>query len=116
VVREARAPFQESLPSSDRNAHDVVCDRIESRRQRQSVQQLLAGLGARDRDIVRRRLMVDPPETLEAIGRRYGISRERVRQLEQRALERMRRRLGPPGDTAQSRPMRLQAQVPVAAE
>ena len=84
------ASFQESLPSPDRDTHDLVCDRIEGRRQRQSVQQLLAGLGKRDRDIVRRRLMLEPPETLEAIGRRYGISRERVRQLEQRALERMR--------------------------
>ena len=30
------------------------------------------------------------PETLEQIGRRLGVSKERVRQIEEAALERMR--------------------------
>jgi len=31
------------------------------------------------------------PETLEAIGKRFGITRERVRQVEAKALEKLRR-------------------------
>lgn len=50
---------------------------------------ILECLSPRDRDIVVRRFADD--ETLEEIGHRYGLSRERVRQLQNRALEKMRR-------------------------
>lgn len=44
-------------------------------------------------DIVRRRFGIDgPAETLEQIGEQYGVTRERIRQLENKALEILRRR------------------------
>lgn len=44
-------------------------------------------------DIVRRRFGIDgPAETLEQIGEQYGVTRERIRQLESKALEILRRR------------------------
>lgn len=48
-----------------------------------------AALPQRDQEILRARLMI-PPVTLEALGARYGISRERVRQLEARALAKLK--------------------------
>jgi Sigma-70, region 4 len=54
----------------------------------------------RHRAVLTQRLALDgdAPLTLQSIGERMGISRERVRQLQERALERMcRRRRGPPG-------------------
>ena len=39
----------------------------------------------------------DAPLTLQSIGERMGITRERVRQLQNRALDRMCRRRAPPG-------------------
>jgi len=49
----------------------------------------------RDRLIVERRfgLGQTPPETLEEIGSDYGVTRERIRQIEKRALTRMRVRM-----------------------
>ena len=48
---------------------------------------------ARLTDIVRRRFGIDgPAETLEQIGEDYGVTRERIRQLESKALEILRRR------------------------
>ncbi|MBZ0124125.1 MAG: hypothetical protein K8F31_09595 [Roseovarius sp.] len=38
--------------------------------------------------------MQDPPQTLQELGETYGISRERVRQLRERGLERLRESLG----------------------
>ncbi|MCH9780361.1 MAG: RNA polymerase sigma factor RpoH [Alphaproteobacteria bacterium] len=43
----------------------------------------------RDRDIFRRRRMQEVPDTLEVISTDYSISRERVRQIENRAFERV---------------------------
>lgn len=44
----------------------------------------------REREIIERRHLSEQPETLQEVGERLGISRERVRQLEVRALKRMR--------------------------
>jgi DNA-directed RNA polymerase sigma subunit (sigma70/sigma32) len=50
------------------------------------------GLGPRERAILDERLLADEPLTLDAIGRRFGISRERTRQIEKRLLRRLRER------------------------
>ena len=55
--------------------------------------QALAILGERERTVIvlRYGLYESEPKTLDAIGRRLGVSRERVRQLETEALERLAR-------------------------
>jgi len=50
------------------------------------VGQALDELNERDRDIFERRHLTEEPPTLEELGLEYGISRERVRQLEARAF------------------------------
>ncbi|HEY5955188.1 MAG TPA: sigma-70 family RNA polymerase sigma factor [Polyangiaceae bacterium] len=62
----------------------------------------LAMLDQRERYVIERRLMADTDErmTLAALGRHFGISRERVRQLEARALTKLKARAAKePGDT-----------------
>ena len=61
---------------------------------RGALEDALASLDPRERDILRSRFSRDGDDipTLEQIGRRMGISRERVRQLEHRALLRLRER------------------------
>jgi RNA polymerase sigma-32 factor len=48
-------------------------------------------LNGRERDILIKRQLNDDPRTLEDLSQQYGISRERVRQIEVRALERLRK-------------------------
>lgn len=48
-----------------------------------------AGLSPRDRDIALRRLVDDDPPTLEALGEKHNLTRERVRQIEVRARARL---------------------------
>jgi RNA polymerase primary sigma factor len=46
---------------------------------------------ARTLDILRRRAgVVGPPETLEQLGSAYGVTRERIRQIETAGLKRLR--------------------------
>jgi RNA polymerase sigma-32 factor len=47
-------------------------------------------LNERERDILKSRLFSDSPATLQEIGERYGISRERVRQIESNMIKRMK--------------------------
>jgi len=58
------------------------------------VQSALSSLDLREAMIMRRRLMVDKCATLADIGSDLGVSRERVRQLEARAIGKLRARLG----------------------
>lgn len=56
------------------------------------VRQLLSVLNTRNRDVVSRRfgLKIGKKETLESIGKSYGITRERVRQIEEVSLKQVR--------------------------
>jgi len=60
---------------------------------REQIESFLRELSTRERTILRARLLRDDPLTLEELGRRYGISKERVRQLEERMIARLKDRL-----------------------
>jgi RNA polymerase sigma-32 factor len=55
-----------------------------------TLQQALATLDERTRDIIRRRWLVEDKATLQDLADKYGISAERIRQLEANALKKMR--------------------------
>ena len=57
---------------------------------------LLKDLGARQKDILSRRFGLDQKEkeTLESIGRDFGVCRERVRQIERLGLEKVQEKVG----------------------
>jgi RNA polymerase sigma-32 factor len=55
----------------------------------------MARLDPRERHIIESRIMKDGKETLRDLGQHFGFSRERARQLEIRALEKLRRDLQP---------------------
>ena len=57
------------------------------------VGEALAQLDPRERFIIEHRVMLDPPMTLKDLGEHYGFSRERARQLEIRAKEKLRHAL-----------------------
>ncbi|MGE0740170.1 MAG: RNA polymerase factor sigma-32 [Hyphomonadaceae bacterium] len=57
------------------------------------VRDALSDLSERERLIIRERKLEEESVTLEALGERLGISKERVRQIEGNALEKLRRAL-----------------------
>jgi RNA polymerase sigma-32 factor len=61
----------------------------------EAVRKAVSGLDPRERYVVEQRLMADSGEALSLaeIGRRLGVSRERARQLEQRAKLKLRKRI-----------------------
>ncbi|MCC5983947.1 MAG: RNA polymerase factor sigma-32 [Rhodobacteraceae bacterium] len=67
-----------------------VLDALETRHRRALLHDAVRALPERERMIVARRHLVDEPATLNELGDEMGISKERVRQLEERALGRIR--------------------------
>jgi len=69
---------------------DLVLAEAEERAQRQKLLGgALAELNEREREIVLERRLRDEPLTLEELSQRFRVSRERVRQLEVRAVEKL---------------------------
>jgi RNA polymerase primary sigma factor len=59
------------------------------------VERALATLSPKEQEIIRLRFGIgdDVPRTLEEVGQRYGLTRERIRQIEGKALRQLRRPL-----------------------
>lgn len=69
---------------------EVVAAAIDSERRINSLNQALGVLSERERAVVRARRLADEGATLESLGQRLGVSKERVRQIEARALEKLK--------------------------
>jgi RNA polymerase sigma-32 factor len=72
---------------------ETVGQRIDSERQLSWLQKALNVLNERELKIVRERRLREEGATLESLGASLGISKERVRQIENRALEKLREAL-----------------------
>jgi RNA polymerase sigma-32 factor len=55
------------------------------------LQEAMTELSDRERHILTERRLKDEPTTLEALAAEYGVSRERVRQIEVRAFEKLQK-------------------------
>jgi RNA polymerase sigma-32 factor len=72
---------------------DVVQEAIDSDRRARWLNEAMQVLSPRERNILTARRMRDEAATLECLGAELGISKERVRQIESRALEKLRKEL-----------------------
>ena len=82
------------------SAHDVLATAEHQRRIGAGVHAALARLDARERFIIEQREMTEPPMSLRELGVHFGFSRERARQLELRATEKLRLELAELADEA----------------
>jgi RNA polymerase sigma-32 factor len=57
---------------------------------KEHLQDFLKGLKPRDQEIFRKRLLSEVPESLQMIADQYGVSRERIRQVEERLIEQLK--------------------------
>jgi RNA polymerase sigma-32 factor len=91
---KAAADRQEFLIDASPLPDEVVAEEIDTHRRAGWLKLAMMRLTERERMIIEaRRLREDEPVTLEAVGKRLGISKERVRQIEARALDKLRQAL-----------------------
>lgn len=91
----------DTLADERANQETALMQRQESQQDRRLVQRALATLNPRERQIVQDRFYGETQRTLQDLANDYGISRERVRQIEKAALEKLRRELAPAGAKAE---------------
>ena len=72
---------------------ETVGENIDSQRRHAMLNDALSHLSERELRIVRERRLAEEAATLEQLGAQLGISKERVRQIESRALEKLRKLL-----------------------
>lgn len=72
---------------------ETVGEQIDGDRRVNWLREALGVLSERELRIVRERRLAEETATLESLGERLGISKERVRQIENRAIEKLRKAL-----------------------
>ena len=90
VYEEGYAERQDFL-KDEADIEERLVDSQEKKIRSQMLAQALGTLSDREREIIISRRLKEEPETLDVVGARLGISRERVRQIENKALEKLRR-------------------------
>ena len=77
------------LPALEPGIEETLARNEISQALQENLETILPELSDKEREILEKRLLSDQPETLREIGERHGITRERVRQLETRLLQKI---------------------------
>jgi RNA polymerase sigma-32 factor len=97
-VGDGTSTHLESMPYGGEPQDEELARSEEAALVARGVARAMGSLDARERHIVEARLMGDGKPTLRDLGKHFGFSRERARQLELRGLEKLRRELRPLAD------------------
>jgi RNA polymerase sigma-32 factor len=90
LKEESDGEWQDFLPDQRPNPEDVVQVLRDSETRSRWLAEALQELSPREQRIINERRLRDEAVTLEELGKELGVSKERVRQLEQRALTKLK--------------------------
>jgi RNA polymerase sigma-32 factor len=97
VRLDGEGEWQDWLTDESESQEVVVAERHELSGRKVLLSDALQKLNQRERHIIVERRLREAPTTLEGLSRHYGISRERVRQIETRAMQKLRKSMKVPG-------------------
>lgn len=83
--------WQDWLADDEQGQADTFADRQELDARMSLLSQAMEDLTERERHILTERRLIDEPKTLEELSEQYGVSRERIRQIEVRAFEKLQK-------------------------
>jgi RNA polymerase sigma-32 factor len=86
---EGEGEWQDWLADTGPLQDEMLADEQERDQRHELLGAAMAALNDREKHILTQRRLIDEPETLEELSQQYGISRERVRQIEVRAFEKL---------------------------
>ncbi|WP_022697650.1 RNA polymerase sigma factor RpoH [Euryhalocaulis caribicus] len=87
---DSESQWQDWLEDDDTpDQETTVADSEEFTVRMEMLQEAMSALNERERHIIQERKLSDEPKTLEELAQVYGVSRERIRQIEVRAFEKL---------------------------
>jgi RNA polymerase sigma-32 factor len=86
---EGSTQWQDWLEDEDSDQANDYAEKDELDTRRDMMVQAMGVLNDREKDILVQRRLADVPVTLEELSESYGVSRERIRQIEVRAFEKL---------------------------
>ncbi len=90
IGEEGHNEWQDMMADTAPNPEEIVIGMRDSATRSQWLNEALSTLTDRERTIIEERRMAEAVVTLEDLGKQLGISKERVRQLEQRAMDKLK--------------------------
>jgi RNA polymerase sigma-32 factor len=90
---DGEGEWQDWLADDGPTQDVLVADKQEADIRHGLLSEALESLNDRERHILTQRRLVEEPQTLEDLSQEYGISRERVRQIEVRAFEKLQKEM-----------------------
>ena len=90
VKEQGEEAWQDFLEDDRPGPEEIVAARLDGETRSRWLHDALASLSERERIIIHERRLSEDAVTLAALGERLGISKERVRQIEHNALEKLR--------------------------
>lgn len=90
---EGEGEWQDWLVDTDAGAEANLGETQELDQRHRLLTKAMDGLNPRERAIITARRLTENPATLEDLSQKYGVSRERVRQIEVRAFEKLQKNI-----------------------
>ena len=90
---EGGAQWQDWLEDEDSDQAEAYEEKDELDARRALLVQAMAVLNDREKDVLMQRRLSEDPVTLEELSESYGVSRERIRQIEVRAFEKLQAKM-----------------------
>ena len=91
---ESESEWQDWLADDTLDQETRMAEREELGDRHNLLTSAMDTLTERERDIIQARRLQEEPATLEDLSQKYGVSRERVRQIEVRAFEKLQKAMG----------------------
>ena len=89
VSAEGDEEWQEWLVDEDADHEIKIAEQEEVRKRKELLSKAINVLNDREKDIIHYRKLSETPKTLEELSKEYKISRERIRQIEERAFQKL---------------------------
>ena len=89
-LEDSKSEVGDFIPAPGTSAETNVGEAEMMRVFQEKVRDFAAGLDDRERRIIEERILAEKPKTLAELGAEFDVSRERVRQLEKRLVDRLR--------------------------
>ena len=90
---EGSTQWQDWLEDEDSDQAGDYAEKDEFDARHALLMQAMSVLTDREKDVLKKRRLADTPITLEELSESYGVSRERIRQIEVRAFEKLQERM-----------------------